>query len=423
MTELTRYAPAPGPLSLDELLAGLHDPGSTALEPFSEPILAFFGAFSQHLFALPEARRFPELQALAFFMRRAELVRLKQRFEARIPAGCLGVPRGLVFHAPPANVDTMFVYSWLLASLVGNRNVVRLSSRGQSPQVGILLAGLNDLLARPEHEALRGGTLMIGYGHDPEVTAALTAACDVRMLWGGDATIKALRAFPLAPSAKELAFPDRFSLAALDATGYLAASAAEQAQLAERFYNDVYWFDQLGCASPRLVVWCGPSARCELASQVFFRHLAQRVGEKGYAVAAGTALRKLLFTHGAVLDHPVVRHARYGEAIDVLTLANLSDVRGEHCGAGLFFEAWLDDLLALVPFVRRKDQTLAHAGFAPEELRALATALNGRGLDRLVPIGDALTFQPVWDGYDLLQELSRLVQVAVPAGQAARVSR
>ena len=38
-------------------------------------------------------------------------------------------PRGLVFHVPPANVDTIFVYSWALSALAGNPNVVRISSR------------------------------------------------------------------------------------------------------------------------------------------------------------------------------------------------------------------------------------------------------------------------------------------------------
>lgn len=419
MTELIRHAPTPGALCLEALLASLAAPGASRLAPFGEPILAFFETFSQRLFGSAEARRFPELQALAFFMRRAELLRLKRRFEAGVPDGCLGVPRGLVFHTPPANVDTMFVYSWLLASLVGNRNVVRLPSKGPSAQTRLLLGVLNDLLGRPAFAAMRDSTVMIGYGHDPEVTAALSAVCDVRMLWGGDETIKALRAFPLAPSARDLAFPDRFSLAAVEASAYVMSSATAKEDLAERFYNDAYWFDQMGCASPRLIAWCGPADRCEEASELFFRRLERRVAEKRYEVAAGTALRKLLYAHQAVLDHPVVRHTRYGEAIDVLTLGRLADVRGEHCGAGMFFEAYLDGLPALAPFIGRKDQTLVHAGFSPSALQALVRAINGRGLDRLVPIGDALKFHPIWDGHDLLRELSRLVQLAAPEGAAA----
>src|SRR5229473_1854189 len=45
------------------------------------------------------------------------------------PGGVRRFPRGLVFHVPPANVDTIFVYSWALSALAGNRNVVRISPR------------------------------------------------------------------------------------------------------------------------------------------------------------------------------------------------------------------------------------------------------------------------------------------------------
>jgi hypothetical protein len=41
----------------------------------------------------------------------------------------------------------------------------------------------------------------------------------------------------------------------------------------------------------------------------------------------------------------------------------------------------------------------------------LAAELSGRGVDRIVPFGSALTFSAIWDGYDLLAEFSRLVTV------------
>jgi hypothetical protein len=35
----------------------------------------------------------------------------------------------------------------------------------------------------------------------------------------------------------------------------------------------------------------------------------------------------------------------------------------------------------------------------------------GEGIDRVVPLGRALEFNYVWDGYNLLDELSKKVQV------------
>src|SRR5438876_12279241 len=120
----------------------------------------------------------------------------------------LRVPRGLVFHVPPANVDTIFIYSWLISVLTGNRNIVRLSKRA-SPQTDVICRVFNATLATAGR-SLRQNTVMLRYGHEPEITEALSAVADVRILWGGDATITAVRSFPLPPHATELTFPDRY---------------------------------------------------------------------------------------------------------------------------------------------------------------------------------------------------------------------
>ena len=44
----------------------------------------------------------------------------------------------IAFHVTPANVDTLFVYSWVLSLLVGNANIVRLSSRSTPVRTRIL---------------------------------------------------------------------------------------------------------------------------------------------------------------------------------------------------------------------------------------------------------------------------------------------
>jgi hypothetical protein len=38
---------------------------------------------------------------------------------------------------------------------------------------------------------------------------------------------------------------------------------------------------------------------------------------------------------------------------------------------------------------------------------SFARSLNGSGIDRIVPIGQALAFGRFWDGYDLLAEFTR----------------
>ncbi|MFC7104470.1 hypothetical protein ACFQQB_30900 [Nonomuraea rubra] len=54
---------------------------------------------------------------------------------------------------------------------------------------------------------------------------------------------------------------------------------------------------------------------------------------------------------------------------------------------------------------------MTHFGFGQDELEELARGLAGRGVDRMVPVGSALSFHRVWDGVDLPAEFTRLVTV------------
>ncbi|MEV4088519.1 gamma-glutamyl phosphate reductase, partial [Nonomuraea fuscirosea] len=73
--------------------------------------------------------------------------------------------------------------------------------------------------------------------------------------------------------------------------------------------------------------------------------------------------------------------------------------------------ARLESLGELASLVERRDQTMTHFGFGQAELEELAMGLAGRGVDRMVPVGSALSFHRVWDGVDLPAEFTRLVTV------------
>lgn len=263
-------------------------------------------------------------------------------------------------------------------------------------------------------------TIALRYGHDAGITETISGGVDVRMIWGGDEAIRQIRAAPLAPHAKEPSFADRNSIAALNANAYLSLQGPERKALAERFYNDTYWFDQMACSSPRLIVWCGDPDEAEKASHCFFACLQEQIIEKGYSLATGPYLRKLAFAYGAILDTSARDYDRYGNELTIVTLTGLGGLGRQHCGGGFFYQAFLHTLEELAEFIERRDQTLSAFGFAKEELDCLARRVNGSGIDRIVPIGSAtLTFQRFWDGYDLLQELTRRVYLGPGDDSAA----
>ena len=230
----------------------------------------------------------------------------------------------------------------------------------------------------------------------------------MRVLWGGDGTIESFRRFALPPHATELAFADRFSMSAIKTDAYVALSSDERSRLADRFVNDTYWFDQLGCSSARLIVWVGIEDVTDIAAD-FHSRVRDSAAAKGYVVDTAAALGKLVQSFRSMIDGHITGYHWYDNTEVVLDTDTFPPARGDFCGAGLFYQWVVPDLEALSPHVRREDQTLAAYGFSHSEVREFVLGLLGRGIDRVVPIGQALNFNRVWDGHDLLQSFTRQV--------------
>jgi hypothetical protein len=405
---LTQRFPAGPAVSPERLLAEMAaDPVDGPLAVGDERIVDFLTRFARKLLAPATARRFPELASLGFFLRRGEIGKIVTRARGE---GSLKFPRGLVFHVPPANVDTIFVYSWALSALAGNRNVVRISPRSAGAAEAVVEA-LNSALSEA-HPVVAQTQRMVTYDRDDAVTAAFSDACDLRVIWGGDRSVTEVRKQPLRPHARDLTFPDRASFAVMSVAGWEAASESERRDAAVGFYNDSYWFDQAACASPRALFWVGDSTAAARGREEFLSLLATVLAEKAHITEPAMAVQKRVSAYGVAAEGAVRSIHFEGNAVATIELVNATDVPREWLGAGTFPLATVSTLADLAPIVLRKDQTLSVFGFAREELVTFAQTLAGRGIDRIVPFGSALTFAAEWDGYDLLNEFTRIVTIA-----------
>jgi hypothetical protein len=86
--------------------------------------------------------------------------------------------------------------------------------------------------------------------------------------------------------------------------------------------------------------------------------------------------------------------------------------REDHSGNGLLIQYFLPHIPDIAKYVRPEDQTLSVFGFSHEEISSLLTSLSNRGIDRVVPIGQALEFSNMWDGIDLLDAMSRKIDIS-----------
>ena len=63
------------------------------------------------------------------------------------------------------------------------------------------------------------------------------------------------------------------------------------------------------------------------------------------------------------------------------------------------------------PIINQKYQTLAYFGFEAFVLKDFILSNNFKGIDRVVPIGKTADFSLIWDGYDLMNVLTRNIQL------------
>lgn len=372
--------------------------------PFSEPAMALCGALSRALFADPEAKARPDLIALAYWLRPGPLAGMARAFTAGLPPDCLAVPRGVALHFPPTNVDTVMAYTWALSTLAGNRSLIRVSERlGES---GRRLLAL--MIGALETSPLADHTLFLRYGRDDAVTAALSALADLRVMWGGDASVARLRAIPAPPRCRDTLFPDRRSLAALSLATWQAADSPERERLVEAFLVDALTFDQMACSSPRLLAWVG-AGDAVAASADFFARLSAAAERRDISIPVGQALAKRALAAGAALDGHATRWRDFGPVATVLDWPDPTTELEGWSGGGLFLQTTVARLADLAAVCDARTQTLTAHGFAPEEVAALVASAAERAPDRVVPFGRALAFASVWDGLDLLREFTRLV--------------
>ena len=75
------------------------------------------------------------------------------------------------------------------------------------------------------------------------------------------------------------------------------------------------------------------------------------------------------------------------------------------------FECTIKDLDNIVPLITGKFQILAYYGISHNELLEFVNKENLRGIDRIVPIGETSSFDFTWDGYNLVEYLSREIVI------------
>jgi hypothetical protein len=268
------------------------------------------------------------------------------------------------------------------------------------------------VLAEEQFRNLADMNVFVRYGHEAEITATLSALCDARIIWGGDAVVSQIRRAPMPPRSVDIAFPDRTSFCVLDARNVAEMTDEALAKLASGFYIDTYLMDQNACSSPRLVVWLG-AAHAAAAQERFWTAVNGEVNRRSYELAAVSTVDKLSQACRDAIELESAGGLKTIEnAIYRVELAFVSkSIEGRRGNCGYFYEFITDDMRDVSQAITWKYQTLTYAGVSRESLAQFVANHRMAGIDRIVPVGAAMDIGLVWDGYDLITMLSRICDV------------
>lgn len=384
--------------------------GSKAMEVapeelFSEMVCSFLDDLAKELRKCEEAKAYPDIQTFAFWIRKANVNKLKERMNVQQTK----IGRGLVFHIAPSNVPINFAYSLVFGMLSGNSNIVRTSSK-EFPQVEIVCKCINQVL-KERYEGLEKKLLIVKYEADKEITDYFSSICNARVIWGGDNTIREIRKSPILPRAVEINFADRYSFGIVNPETVLKAEDTEIKKLAVDFYNDTYLMDQNACSAPHMLFW-------KKTPGVSVQEAGARLWKAVYEVAKGkydlegvkVSDKFTELNESMAIRENICGFKKYDNYLYVLTLDKiegaLEDYRGKY---GLFYEYEFENYEEIACLINEKMQTCAYFGIERGEIIDMVMKNHLKGIDRIVPFGKTMNIDLIWDGYDVIGSLSRII--------------
>lgn len=354
----------------------------THIMPFAESRIQLLSRLSQILLA---GNYSAALKALGFWLRESQLHQWQQEYTR--DEKVLLAPVGRVFIVSPSNVEGLFAYSWALSYLMGNQTVVRVSAQLTEDQQA-LFALLTELDAQMNGLSEQA---FISYDKRSEMTQKLSHWCQLRMLWGSDQSIESIRQIPLPAQAQDWVFPDRYSVSVLHLT---EADIPRIPNLAEGFARDVSTYQQQACASPKWVFWC----QTDPALQQLFWKAVDACLEHAFPENECLVASQYLCALGGKEVHR--GNVRVIESSRVLGAEQkLIGVLGQTCN---------DDITLCAALLPEHLQSITCLGLTHEQKTHIIRQSQVRQFSTL---GQALSFDSVWDGVNIFQLLARQVRL------------
>ena len=419
----------------DDILSWLSDfSAQSNFLALDSKVTSFVTHLSKRLMKDKRFTSIAELVALGFWLRESHL----QRKIALTGVVTDAVePIGTVSHFTPANVDTMFVYSWVASMLMGNKNIIRVASH-DSMSKRLLLELINELYALEEYAELAQRNVFVSYDKASDLSAWISAESDARLMWGGDTSVALIKQNTAKETCRDFEFADKYSIAIVHQSELDKDALDPEFPLAKALWRDTQAFQQQACSSPRILFIAegallaegSTKASKEESRAVLFSRLDRLAREAGGEWAQNNRVNEHLVTLQSIAaqtpacgpiqaqvvsdEDPLDAKLLQLSTISVIQVNALSSALIEaHSGNGLFYIQEISSLPAvaneLLNTTVSKLQTIGISTGMYNEKQTLIDSLSERVSHpryRIQPLGQALDFSFVWDGYNLLEGLS-----------------
>lgn len=387
-------------------LVGSHQVNSNSQKPYDSLVIDFLGELSNELIRNRLAKKFTDVLALAFFCRKKNINLIKKKF-FKINNPRLGL--GLIFHITPSNIPTNFAYSLIFGLLTGNSNIVKVPNK-PFEQIKIICHSLNKVLEKKIFYKLKQKILIMRYDRNDEFTKKISSKADARIIWGGDQTINELRKFPIKPRGIDIPFSDRFSISLLNSSKVNKLNKYQINKLIINFFNDTYSVDQNACSSSHIILWYGKEKI--KAKYKFWNNLTELVKTK-YRPPQISTIDNYTQLHQDFLNlKEIKKYKIYEKCLYVLDLKeinqNLTQLKRKW---GFFYQYDLTNFSEIKKIINKRLQTLTYFGFDKNFFKKFIIKEEINGIDRIVPIGEALNIGLTWDGFDLNKILTREIVI------------
>ena len=376
---------------------------NNSYKSFDNNVIDFLIELSNKILKSNYSKTFPDLASFGFFCRKSNLLKLKKNYINNN----LIVGRGNVLHVCPSNVPMNFAFSLIFGLIAGNNNIVRLPRRNFK-QVEILCYLIKKILSKKKFNNLKDRICLLKYEHSDEISNFLSQNVNARLIWGGDDTISKFKTYKTNPRCLDLCFSNRYSIAVINLEQLAKLKNFEMLNLINRFYNDSYIMDQQGCSSPQAVFWVGK--KDEKVVVTFWKNLKKIIDRK-YSSDFSVVNKKIYSISNFFMKNKNdYKINKKNFKIIRVTPKNISnEIEKIQCHYGTFVELNIKNLISLKKIINNKYQTLTYFGFKNNEVKKFIQKSNLIGIDRIVPIGRAFDMSPIWDGFDIVTSLSRVI--------------